>query len=369
MKYLVVISYLLLAPFLGQAQEVHQELQETVRAEVIKIISEEVRDVIGTDIDTVVQEVLVEIRSGERVGERASFETDLMRLSVGDHIYVNRLISIDGVEYYNFKDADRTVPLTLLLVLFAGVLWWLSGYQGLRALASLGLSVLILLFVLVPLLLNGYSPAWVSILVAGPMLAVTLFLTHGFHTRVWMAFWGTFGAVIATCALAATWVSFARFTGLTSDASVYLNFSTQGSLDFGGLLLGSIIIGILGVLDDVAITQASVVRELKEADPTLPFRGLYMRALRVGRDHVGSLVNTLAFAYMGTSLPLVLLLAKANSDIVFSLNQETVAVELVRIFVGSIGLMLAVPFTTLIAAWWYEKHLHEENGGEHHHYH
>lgn len=367
MRYALAILFFF--PILLGAQEVHQELQETVRAEVIRIISEETRDIIGTDADAVVQEVLVEIQGGLRKGENVSFETDLMPLSVGDRIYVNRLVSIDGVEYFNFKDIDRTVPLILLVILFAGILWWLSGFQGLRALLSLGLSALILFFVLVPLLLNGYSPAWVSILVAGPMLAVTLFLTHGIHTRVWMAFWGTFGAVIATCILAASWVSFARFTGLSSDASIYLNFSTQGSLDFGGLLLGSIIIGILGVLDDVAITQASVVRELKQANASLPFRELYLRALRVGRDHVGSLVNTLAFAYMGVSLPLVLLLAKANSDIVFSLNQEMVAVELVRIFVGSIGLMLAVPFTTLIAAWWYEKHPSEEGGEGHGHYH
>jgi uncharacterized membrane protein len=247
-----------------------------------------------------------------------------------------------------------------------------AGKHGARAILSLTLSVLILFFVLVPLLLAGYSPVLVSVLVAGPVLAAMLFLTHGFHSRVYIAFLGTFGAVIATSVVTIIWVHLSRFTGLSSDEAIFLNFSTKGSLDFGGLLLGSIIIGILGVLDDVAITQASVVGELKRANSALGFKELYVRAVRVGRDHIGSLVNTLAFAYIGASLPLVLLLVRADSGLILSLNQEMVAVELVRIFVGSIGLILAVPLTTAIASWWYERypeHIDAHEGHVHAHVH
>ncbi len=353
MKFLGLFIFCMI-PFGVNAQEVHQELQETVRAEVQKIIHEEERDIIGTDTTSLVQEVLVEVQGGERKREKVSFETDLMKLEVGDSIYINRLVGIDGVEYFAFKDIDRSMPLLGLVVCFAALLIIFAGRQGFRALMSLCLSIAILFFVLVPLLLSGYPPVWVSVLVAGPMLAGMLFLTHGVHSRVWIAFLGTFGAVIVTSVMTIIWVSVSRFTGLSSDAAIYLNFSTQGSLDFGGLLLGSIIIGMLGVLDDVAITQASVVGELKRANASLSFRELYTRGIRVGRDHVGSLVNTLAFAYIGASLPLVLLLMKAQSGIVLSLNQEMVAVELVRIFVGSIGLILAVPLTTLIASLWYK---------------
>lgn len=370
MKYLVVFA-LMLMPQFGTAQEVHQELQETVRAEVVKIIDESTREVTGTDTTALVQEILVEIRGGEKKGEKVSFETDLMKLEVGDTIFVNRLITIDGVEYYAFKDVDRIGSLLWLIACFVAVLLAFSGFQGARALISLVLSVAILFFILIPLLLAGYSPVLVSTLVAGPMLAIMLFMTHGVHARVWIAFFGTFGAVVATSGLTVLWVSLARFTGLSSDAAVYLNFSTHGSLDFGGLLLGSIIIGILGVLDDVAITQASVVSELKRANDRLSFGELYIRAIRVGRDHIGSLVNTLAFAYIGASLPLVLLLVKADSGLVLSLNQEMVAVELVRIFVGSIGLILAVPFTTLIAVWWYKRYPADIEAGDthvHHHH-
>lgn len=365
--FLLVTSFVL--PSVLLAQQVHQELQETVRAEVLRILSEETRDIIGTDSDAIVQEVQVQIKEGERAGEVTTFENDLMLLSEGDSIYVNRLVAIDGVEYYQLKDADRTVPLALLVLLFVVILVGFTGMHGLRALASLSLSIGAILFVLIPLLLSGYSPVLASILVAGSVLAIALFLTHGMNARSTIAFAGTFGAVIVTSLIAIVFVNASQLTGLSSDAAIYLNFSTKGTLDFGALLLGSIIIGILGVLDDVAITQAAVVAELRRANASFGPRELYTRALRVGRSHITSLVNTLSFAYIGVALPLVLLLAQADSSIVLSINQELVAAELIRIFVGSIGLILAVPFTTLIGAFWYARHPVDDASGEAHHEH
>lgn len=356
MKYLGIVFALAVFPYFIHAQEVHQELQETVRAEVLRILSEETRDIIGTDADGIVQEVQVQIQGGERVGDVATFLNDLMPLSEGDSIYVNRLMTIDGVEYYQFKDADRTTPLIFLGLLFVLILIGFTGFHGVRALLSLSLSVGAILFILIPLLLREYPPVLTSVFIAGTVLAISLFLTHGLNPRSLIAFLGTFGAVIVTSIIAVLFVEASQLTGLSSDAAIYLNFSTKGSLDFGALLLGSIIIGILGVLDDVAITQASVVSELKRANSTLSFRSLYVRALRVGRAHITSLVNTLSFAYIGVALPLVLLLAQADSSIILSINQEMVAAELVRIFVGSIGLILAVPLTTLIGAFWYARH-------------
>lgn len=355
MKYIFCIAILCIPTGLF-AQEVYQELKETVRAEVVTILQENYRDIIGTDTKALVQEVVVHIKEGEKKGDEVTFENDLLKLEKGDSIYVNRLVTIEGVEYYTFKDADRHFALVSLGALFVLVLTVFSGFHGLRALMSLALSILIIFFVLVPLLLNGYSPVFVSVLVSGPILASALFLTHGFRARTTIAFLGTFGAVMVTGSIAGIWVSLAQLTGLSSDEAIYLNFSTKGSLDFGGILLGSIIIGILGVLDDVSITQAAVVLELKRANKNLTFRELYRRALRVGSDHIGSLVNTLSLAYIGVALPLVLLLVKAESSLVLSLNQEIVAVELIRIFIGSIGLILAVPLTTAIASWWYERY-------------
>ena len=346
--------FLILTPF-ASAQEVHEELQETVRAEVMAIPETYERDIVGTDTTATVQTVQVRILEGEKKDTVVSFDNDVLLLEEGDVIFVNRLETISGVEYFVFKDVDRRDALLVLAVVFVGLLVLFAGYQGLRAVVSLIGSISVIIFVLVPLLLSGYPPVVTSVAIAALILALVIFITHGINARATIAFIGTVGAVIATGIIATVWVSFAHLTGFASDASVYLNFSTKGALDFSGLLLGSIMIGVLGVLDDVAITQASVVRELKATDRSLSLYELYRRALRVGRDHIGSLVNTLALAYVGVSLPLVLLFARTDETFGAIVNQEVIAAELVRTLVGSIGLILAVPLTTLLAAWWFER--------------
>jgi len=353
------------------AQTVHQEFQERVTARVLEVVSERESPIMGTGATTTVQELRIELTSGERAGEVVRLENDLVILAPGDRIFVNRLVAIDGSEYVVFKDIERRPQLVYLGVLFVALVMLFAGWQGLRALGSLAISIIAIGAVLVPALLAGYSPVWSSFGIAGVVLGVTLFVTHGFNPRSIIAFIGTFGAVGVTCVLATVTVSQMRLTGFASDAAVYLNFSTGGSLDFAGLLLGSIIIGLLGVLDDVSITQAAVVQELRAANTTLGFGELYRRAIRVGQSHVGSLVNTLALAYIGAALPLVLLFARTESSIWITVNQEVVAAELVRIMVGSIGLILAVPFTTTMAAWYFrnkqvEAHECTAHCGHHH---
>lgn len=356
-----------------QAQVVHQELQETVRAEVLEIVEQSERAIMGTDATTTVQTLRIELLEGQKVGEVALLDNDILVLEEGEMIIVNRLVAIDGTEYFIFKDAERRPQLLYLLILMAGLIVTFAGWQGLRALLSLGVSILAILYVLVPALLAGYSPALVSLGIAGVILAVSLFLTHGFGARVVVAFFGTWLAVLFTCIVAWFAVPWLRLTGFSSDASVFLNFSTGGTLDFAGLLLGSIIIGLLGVLDDVSITQASVVQELRAANATLGVRELYVRAVRVGRDHVGSLVNTLALAYVGAALPVVLLFARSEATFLNSLNQEVIAAEVVRIMIGSMGLIAAVPLTTLLAAWYFARQTEvaapDAHGHAHHHHH
>lgn len=357
------------------AQELHSDFKERISAEVLEVMQEYDREITGTAATARVQEVRVVLRSGERAGEVIRFENELVLLKPGDDIFVNRLVSIGGEEHFSYADFERRPALLVLLALFVILLLVLSGWQGMRALLSLGVSVAAIFFLLVPALLAGWNPALASVGIAGAILSLVFFGTHGITPRSTIAFFGTFAAVIATGVIA--WVSSEtmRLTGFSSDASVYLNFATNGTLDLSGLLLGSIIIGILGILDDVSITQASVVEQLKRANQALGFVELYQRALRVGRDHIGSLVNTLALAYVGVSLPLILLYAKTESSFWQSLNQEVVAVELLRIIVGSIGLILAVPATTAVAAWYFERRTfdeteevsHEEHDHHHHH--
>lgn len=355
-----------------QAQEVHQELQETVKAKVLEIVDQHERDIMGTDATTTVQTLRIELLTGQKQGEVAVLDNDLVILAVGDLIFVNRLVAIDGSEYFVFKDVVRQPQLIYLAILMVGVIILFAGWQGVRALFSLLLSIAAIIFLLVPALLAGYSPAWASLGIAAIILFVSFFLTHGLRPHVAIAFVGTMGAVVVTCVLAWFSVSWMRLTGFSSDASIYLNFSTGGQLDIAGLLLGSIIIGLLGVLDDVSITQASVVQELKSVNSNLGWLELYTRAIRVGRDHVGSLVNTLALAYVGAALPLVLLFARSEATLFDSINQEVIAAEILRIIVGSIGLVLAVPLTTAVAAWYFSRHTVPENtsvhGHAHHHH-
>jgi uncharacterized membrane protein len=361
---------LLLVPFLGQAQTLQQDYKERIPARVIEVVGEREREITGTDTTTWVQEVRVELLGGERSGEVAAMENEVVSLEPGDKIFVNRVVTIAGTEYITYADFERRPTLVVVTSLFVGALLILSRWQGVRALVSLGASVAAIFFVLVPLLLRGYDPAATSVVVAGAVLAFVLFGTHGFNPRTTIAFAGTFGAVVVTGLIAWWSSSTMHLTGFSSDASVYLNFATNGELDLAGLLLGSIIIGILGVLDDVSITQASVVQELKAANPSLKLWQLYQRALKVGRDHIGSLVNTLSLAYVGVSLPLILLYAKSDSSLWLSLNQEVVAAELLRIIVGSFGLILAVPATTVVAAWyWSEREVSDAEGGAHGHHH
>lgn len=348
-------------PGIAQAQEVHQELEETVRAKVLEVVAEVDRDIMGTNTTTTVQTLRIEFLDGAKVGTVATFDNDMVLLGEGDIIFVNRLESIDGSEYILFKDVERRPQLAIIFGLFLLLVIIFARWQGVRALVSLGISLGAIIYLLVPALLAGYSPALASLVISAGILAIILFFTHGFRPHVVIAFLGTVTAVAVTCLIAWLSVSWLRLTGFSSDASVYLNFSTGGALDFSGLLLGSIIIGLLGVLDDVSITQASVVHELRRANSNLNWRELYVRAIRVGRDHVGSLVNTLALAYVGMSLPLVMLYARAESSFLISINQEVIASELIRIIIGSMGLVLAVPLTTVIAAWYFrDKQLEEK---------
>lgn len=359
---LLLVSFFLAFPLgLVEAQEAYQELQAIIKAEVVEVEDEREERIMGTDASTTVQTVKARIKEGPEQVEIVTFENDLVLLAPGDSIFLNQLKTFDGLELYVLKDVNRQGELLWLIVLFVILLVGFAGWQGVRALFSLGLSIGAIVFALVPALLNGFDPILSSLGIASVVLALALFGTHGVNVRSITAFVGTISAVLITSWIAFVFVGAMRLTGFGSDASVYLNFATGGQLDFSALLLGSIIVGILGVLDDVSITQASVVQELKAANSKFGTRELYNRAIRVGRDHVGSLVNTLALAYVGAALPLVLLFATSEAPLTFSLNQEVIAAEIARIIVGSIGLVLAVPLTTIVAAWWFARHEVDEH--------
>jgi uncharacterized membrane protein len=347
-----LVAICIILPLQGNAQELIQDKVEIVKAKVVEVVSQEKKEVPGTDVQSIYQTIKAEILEGDKKGKVVTIENDYLVLEKGDKFFLRHSIDgMDGREMYSVRDIDRQGVILGFIILFAIVIIIFSGKQGVRPLISLAGSFFVILYVLVPSLLKGYPPVLTSIVIAAVILFLAIFLTHGFNRESTVAFTGTVMAVILTGVLAYLGVELASLSGFASDEAVYLNFNTRGTLDFAGLLLGGIMIGVLGVLDDIAITQAAVVSELYNSASHLSRKEIYMKAIRVGKEHVGALVNTLALAYTGASLPLLLLFSTSDSSMGSIINQEIFATEIIRTTVGSIGLILTVPITTLLAVY------------------
>jgi uncharacterized membrane protein len=251
--------------------------------------------------------------------------------------------------YYNIQDLERGRPLLLLAALFVGAVVAFGRWQGVRSLVGLGLSFVVIVSFVVPAILHGHSPVLVAVTGAMAIMLVSLYLSHGTGPKTTAAVVGTALALGLTALLAIAFVAAASLTGLASDEALSANFAV-GGLSLRGLLLAGIIIGGLGVLDDVTMSQASLVTELHAANPTAGFAALVGAALRVGRDHIAATVNTLFLAYAGAALPALILFVTGQYSLGTVVTAELVAVEVVRALCGSVGLIAAVPLTTVLAA-------------------
>jgi uncharacterized membrane protein len=238
-----------------------------------------------------------------------------------------------------------------LALVFLVLVFLFGGIQGIRGLATLLGSLVLIFYVLLPGIYAGISPVLVSIGVASLIIIVGSYLTHGFRRSTTAAMLGMIATVLITGAGTYYVIHAAQLSGFTTESNAYLNFNTGGTIDMVGLLFGGIMIGLLGVLYDIAIGQAVAVEELVRAASHYTRRQVYRRALRIGREHIGALINTLAIAYVGASLPLLLLFRQSDVSIPYVINSELFATEIIRILMGSIGLILAVPITTLIASY------------------
>ena len=252
-------------------------------------------------------------------------------------------------ERYQYADVQRGRSLALLGIAFVAAVVLFARRRGLLALVGLGLSVLVLTAFLVPALLEGSPPLLVGLVGASAVMILVLVLAHGPNVRTAIAMAGTGASLLLIMGLSTMFVSLSGLTGLTSDDDYYVQ-ALFGQVDLRGLLLAGIVIGALGILDDVTVTQVSIVWELREADPSMPRRDLYAAAVRVGRDHIASTVNTLLLAYAGASLPLLVIFSTGGEGVIATLTNAVVAEEIVRTLVGSIGLVAAVPLTTALAA-------------------
>jgi uncharacterized membrane protein len=313
----------------------------------------------GTSADQNVtcQEITARLTSGGEAGSSVPLEVSegpgAPRLEAGDRIVVGLVPGVRGDPAdegtYYFSDFQRRTPLLVLGVCFALAVVALARWRGLMALAGLAVSLLVLVKFMLPAILEGRSPVAVSVVGAAAIMFVTLYLAHGFNTQTTTAVLGTLASLLLVGVLGWAFVEASHFSGLASEEAGFLQ-AAAGKVSLQGLLLGGIVIGSLGVLDDVTVTQASAVWELHQANPTYGFARLFSAGLRIGRDHIASTVNTLVLAYAGASLPLLVLFTLSNRDLSGVLTGELVATEVVRTLVGSLGLVAAVPLTTALAA-------------------
>jgi uncharacterized membrane protein len=304
--------------------------------------------------------VTVQLDEGSARGTRASLHFGdtggNVRIALGDRVlvYKNPLpknavtpgnVQLDA---YSFGDFQRGRPLLLLAAIFALVVIAGGRFHGVRALVGLVASLATVVFFVVPAIVDGRSPVQVAAFGGLGVMLLTIPLVHGGGAKSLAACLGTGAALLLTLGLADLFTHAAHLSGLTSDEALYLQATSHVSIQ--GLLLAGMVIGSLGVLGDTTVTQASTVMALRRANPQLGFGGLVHHATSVGRDHIAATVNTLVLAYTGAALPILIVFSLANTSLGSAVTSEAVAQAVVATLVGSIGLIVAVPATTALAA-------------------
>jgi len=371
MKYIklfvfTVVSASLLGMFtVAGAQESLQALEDLAPDEFYKGTVEAIIEEGTTDLDGSIQPyqvVQVRLTNGPEAGSSQEIEwgqqvalTQEQLLKKGDRVVIVKLYTLDGASYF-ITDHLRLFPLAAIFTFFAILVIILGRWKGLFSLLGMGVSILTLTYFVVPQILQGRPPMLISIIGGCIIALLSIYLSHGFSRQTSVALSGTLITLGLSAFMAYLFVRFAHLYGLGSEDAALLQIGVTQSINLRGLLLGGIIIGTLGVLDDITTAQAAVVAELKRANPAYTFKHLYEGAFNVGREHIASLVNTLVLAYAGVSLPLLLLFTQNKvTPLWFTINNELIAEEIVRTLAGSTALVLAVPITTALAAYIFAK--------------
>ncbi len=268
----------------------------------------------------------------------------------GDRVYVDWISGGGQPSEFYVTDFIRTDGLLILAALFVILAIIFGGLRGLSSLIGLAISFAIIFFFVLPRIIAGDDPVFISVIGALVIMIITLYLSHGLSIKTTAALLGTSISLVLTGLLAWGAVEVVRLSGFGSEEATYVQIAQGGSINLRGLLLGGIIIGALGVLDDITISQSAAVFEMKRVDPGLGWRRLFSHAVNIGRDHIAATTNTLVLAYAGASLPLLILFVSGAASWTRVINMEVVAEEVVRTLVGTIGLMASVPLTTALAA-------------------
>lgn len=301
-------------------------------------------------------EVLVRLAAGPRAGEELrafvtlqSTDASPEDFQAGDEVVVTFTDDVEGTPFAAVSERWRLPQLGLLLLVFALVMILVGGWQGVRAMVALGLTVVLVVKILVPYILAGAPPVLLAVILASVVTVAAILITEGFTRVSLAAILGTVGGLLITAVISVAISLAGAFGGTPAGDIAFVAFAGGESLDVRGVLLAAIIIGAVGVLDDVTVAQAATVAELA-AGPRMRARQLWDSAMRIGRSHIAATTNTLFMAYVGASLPALVFLSVAAEPVLLTLNREVLALEVVRTLAGSIGIVLAMPLTTAIAA-------------------
>ena len=332
--------------------------EESAIVKVMDVVEEKEMDFDGiTQPYQLLEAVVIE---GENVGETIYISNgeylaaNVRSYQAGDKLVVG-LEKIEGeVDYYYIVDFVRTGALTKLVVIFVVVTLVVAKWRGLWSMIAMVVSFGIIFKFILPNILAGANPIMVAVSGALAIVPVTFYMSHGLNKKTTVAVVATIITLIITGILAVVFVEMSKLTGLAAEEAGFVVSEMGDKINLKNLLLAGIIVGVLGVLDDVTVSQAGVVEKLSQAGGMDKYE-VYKKAMEMGRDHIASMVNTLILVYTGASLPLLLLFVNNPHPFAEIINYEVVADEIVRTMVGSIGLVLAVPIATVLATVWFEK--------------
>lgn len=321
---------------------------------VVTTITEE-KKITFDDKEQLYQKLEFTVTSEKDKGRKINIENGnlpsahVQKYEVGDKIVVMKGKDFQGKELFYITDYVRRGALLWLFIIFVILTIVIGKKRGLASLAGMGLSFLMIFFFILPQISAGFDPIVITITASFFIIPATFYLSHGFNRKTTAAVIGTIIALIITGVLANIFVDLVKLTGFASEEAGFLESVKSGTVNIQALLLAGIIIGAVGILDDITISQSAIVYQLQHISPKVTFKELYTRAMDIGQDHIASMVNTLVLVYTGAALPLLLLFVSTPHPFIEIINYEIIAEEIVRTLIASIGLILAVPITTLLA--------------------
>ncbi len=356
MKFKIIFIILIFLSFSGFNYASASQIIK--KAEVLRILQEEKHERENGEIITQ-QNLELLLLEGEKRGEIINYygisEIDLISLNyynIGDKVYVMELIDSDNNTMYYVTDHVRNFGLWLLIVFFIFTLFIIGGKKSLKALLSLILSLFIIIKLLIPLILMGYNPLFVSLVISFLILFIIVYLTEGWKKTSHISVLSIAISLVFTAVLIIIFTYLLKISGASQEGIIYLVEASDKAINFKGLLLSAIIIGALGVINDMAVGQVASIEQLKIANPKLTQKELYKAGIKIGRSHLGAITNTLFLAYIGAALPLVMLFTLGYgpfSGLGQILNNEEIATEILRTLLGVVGICLVMPISTYLS--------------------